>query len=102
MRFVNRERQVYVEDIEAREDAGTPAILGKIRTALAFRVKAELGAAQITAREHELFARALTRLGANAQIRLLGNLEAPRLAFLSFLTFTPGGRQLHPGWSCGC
>ncbi|AWT36936.1 aminotransferase [Deinococcus arenae] len=96
VRFVNRERQVYVEDIEAREDAGTPAILGKIRTALAFRVKAELGAAQITAREHELFARALTRLGANAQIRLLGNLEAPRLAFLSFLTFTPGGQQLHP------
>ncbi|UBV42519.1 aminotransferase class V-fold PLP-dependent enzyme [Deinococcus taeanensis] len=96
VRFVNRERQIYVEDIEVREDAGTPAILGKIRTALAFRVKADLGTEQLTAREHDLYARALARLRPNPRVQLLGNLDAPRLAFLSFLTFTGGGLQLHP------
>ncbi|WP_221090087.1 aminotransferase class V-fold PLP-dependent enzyme [Deinococcus aquaedulcis] len=94
--FVNRTRQVYIDDIEAREDAGTPAILGKIRTALAFQVKAALGPAAMTAREHELFSRALDRLRLNPRLRLLGNLDAPRLAFLSFLTLTSDGRQLHP------
>lgn len=96
VRYVSRSRQVYVDDIEAREDAGTPAILGKIRTALAFMVKEELGTDAITRREHDLFRRAAERLGANPQVRLLGNPDAPRLAFLSLLVFTEGGQQLHP------
>ncbi|MBX8464098.1 MULTISPECIES: aminotransferase class V-fold PLP-dependent enzyme [unclassified Deinococcus] len=96
VRFVNRTAQLYVEDIEAREDAGTPAILGKLRAALAFRVKEELGTEALTAREHELYGRALSRLRGNPRLKLLGNLDAPRLAFLSFLTFTSAGTQLHP------
>ncbi|MFD1731733.1 aminotransferase class V-fold PLP-dependent enzyme [Deinococcus malanensis] len=43
VRYVSRQRHAYIDDIEAREDAGTPAILGKIRTALAFRIREELG-----------------------------------------------------------
>ena len=54
-------RHAYIDDIETREDAGTPAILGKIRAALAFRVKEALGTAALTEREHELFGRALAR-----------------------------------------
>ncbi|WP_291429864.1 aminotransferase class V-fold PLP-dependent enzyme [Deinococcus sp.] len=96
VRFVNRTAQLYVEDIEAREDAGTPAILGKLRAALAFRVKEQLGTEALTTREHELYGRALSRIRQNPRLKLLGNLDAPRLAFLSFLTFTPSGTQLHP------
>lgn len=96
VRYVSRTRQLYIEDIEAREDAGTPAILGKIRTALAFKVKEELGVRELTAREHELFARARERLGANGRVQLLGNPQAARLAFLSLLVRAEGETFLHP------
>ena len=39
---------------------------------------------------------AAERLSANPQVRLLGNPDAPRLAFLSLLVLTGGGQQLHP------
>lgn len=74
MRSVTRTLQGYADDIEAREDAGTPAILGKIRTALAFKVKEELGTDANTRREHHLFRRAAERPGANPQVRLLNDL----------------------------
>ena len=94
--FVTRTRHAFVADIEAREDAGTPAILGKLRAALAFKVKERLGTASIKARERELIGRAIGRLRANPRLHLLGNLEAPRLAVLSFLVRTEGGHSLHP------
>ena len=96
VKYVSRTGQVYLDDIEAREDAGTPAILGKIRTALAFRVKEQLGVKNLTVREHELFRRALARLQAQPRVRLLGNVDASRLAFLSFVMTTSSGTQLHP------
>lgn len=96
VRYVSRQRHAYIDDIEAREDAGTPAILGKLRTALAFRVKEALGVATLTAREHELLARALARLGPQKRIHVLGNPDSPRLAFLSFLVTTSQGTYLHP------
>jgi selenocysteine lyase/cysteine desulfurase len=96
VRYVSRSKQVYIEDIEAREDAGTPAILGKLRTALAFKVKEQLGVEILTAREHELFARALQRLGPNSRIQILGNPQAARLALLSFLIRTEEDTFLHP------
>ncbi len=94
--YVSRTRHAFVDDIEAREDAGTPAIMGKIRTALAFRVKEELGVEQLTRREHQLFQQALERLAAQPRIQILGNPRAERLAFLSFLIHTESGPYLHP------
>lgn len=96
VRYVSPRRHAYIDDIETREDAGTPAILGKIRAALAFRVKEALGTVALTDREHELFGRALARFEANPRLQLLGNPDAPRLAFLSFLVRAPGGEYLHP------
>lgn len=94
--YVSRHKHAYVDDIEAREDAGTPAILGKIRTALTFRVKEELGTDRLLAREHELYALARERFARHPRLRLLGSLDAPRLAFLSFIVQLPGGKTLHP------
>jgi len=44
----------YVDEIEAREDGGTPGFLQAIRAALAFELKAAMGVAEIRAREKEL------------------------------------------------
>ena len=97
VRFVSRQGHAFVTDIEAREDAGTPAILGKLRAALAFKVKETLTPERIEAREHHLIRRAIERLRHHSGLHLLGNLDAPRLAVLSFLVRTPGGAgYLHP------
>ena len=90
VRFVSRQGHAFVDDIEAREDAGTPAIRGKLRAALAFRVKEALHPARIQEREHALISQAITRLRGNTGLHLLGNLDAPRLAVLSFLVKTTG------------
>lgn len=96
VRFVSRQGHAFVDDIEAREDAGTPAIRGKLRAALAFRVKEMLSPARIVEREHGLVGQAIARLRHHPRLHLLGNLDSPRLAVLSFLVRTAGGSYLHP------
>ena len=44
----------YVDDIEAREDGGTPAFLQTIKTALCLQLKDKMGVQNILDREHEL------------------------------------------------
>ena len=92
--YVSHTRHRYYDDIEVREDAGTPAIVQKLRAALAFRVKERIGAHVIEARERELIGRVLPRLAAIPGVTVLGNVEAPRLAVASFLVAS-GGKQLH-------
>lgn len=92
--YVSHTQHRYYEDIEVREDAGTPAILQKVRAALAFRVKEQIGAHAIEARERGLIAKVLPRLAAIPGVKVLGNVEAPRLAVASFLVES-GGEQLH-------
>ncbi|KAL5220707.1 hypothetical protein ABZP36_025420 [Zizania latifolia] len=86
---------VYCEDTEEREDAGTPAIIQKVRAALAFRVKEWVGEACIEAREDRMLALALRRIraSANPNLRLLLGGDQPssgrRLPVLSFLVYHP-------------
>ncbi len=93
--FVNRDDQRYVADVETREDAGTPGIMQKLRAAMAFRVKERVGEGVIAEREEAFIRRAIGRLAGNPKVEILGNLEAPRLAVVSFL-LKPTGRYLHP------
>jgi len=92
--YVSHTQHRYYDDIEVREDAGTPAIVQKLRAALAFRVKEQVGVETIERRERDLIAVALPRLAAIDGVRVLGNLSAPRLAVASFLVAS-GGKQLH-------
>jgi selenocysteine lyase/cysteine desulfurase len=64
---------VYCEDTEEREDAGTPAIIQKVRAALAFRVKDWVGEACIEEREQRMLSLALRRIrkAANPSLSLL-------------------------------
>uniref|UniRef100_J3L3Q6 Aminotransferase class V domain-containing protein n=1 Tax=Oryza brachyantha TaxID=4533 RepID=J3L3Q6_ORYBR len=86
---------VYCEDTEEREDAGTPAIIQKVRAALAFRVKEWVGEACIEAREDQLLALALSRMqaSANPNLRLLLGGDRPSsgrcLPVLSFVVHPP-------------
>lgn len=94
--FVNAKDQDYVTDIEEREKAGTPGILQTIRAALAIDLQHQLGIERIQKREHELFRRALERIGRLENAEIIG--DAPpedRLAIFSFNLRTPEG-YLHP------
>ncbi|CAM6091979.1 unnamed protein product [Calypogeia fissa] len=84
--FVNfdEEKTIYHDEIEHREDAGTPPIVQKIRTALVFCVKEFLTAELIASRESFFIEKAMARLGANPCIDIYGPTTVKRIAVLSF------------------
>ncbi|KAK6125590.1 hypothetical protein DH2020_040671 [Rehmannia glutinosa] len=79
---------LYSDNIEEREDAGTPQIIQKIRAALAFWIKEYIGHKAIETQEKNYIKRALERLLPNPHICILGNTTAKRQAVLSFLIYT--------------
>ncbi|OHD15349.1 MAG: selenocysteine lyase [Spirochaetes bacterium GWB1_59_5] len=78
----------YVDEIEAREDGGTPGFLQAIRAALAFQLKEAMGVAKILAREHELVDIILAEFRKEPSIMLLEGNNLKRLGVLSF--YAPG------------
>jgi selenocysteine lyase/cysteine desulfurase len=74
----------YVDDVEAREDGGTPGFLQAIRTALAVQLKEQMGVANILAREHELLDIVWPALSAVPGLHLLAADRPDRLGVLSF------------------
>ncbi|HVU25613.1 MAG TPA: aminotransferase class V-fold PLP-dependent enzyme [Opitutus sp.] len=74
----------YFDDIEAREDGGTPGFTQVMRTALCLRLKEAMGVDAILAREHELLDLVWDRLAAVPGLHLLADGHRDRLAILSF------------------
>lgn len=74
----------YVDDIEAREDGGTPGFLEAIRAALAIELKEKMDPAKILAREEELIEIAFRELDSIPGIKILANNERKRLGVISF------------------
>lgn len=75
----------FVEDVEAREMAGTPGILQIIKSALAIDLKAEIGMEAIERTENLYIKQAMERLMRNPQIDIMGPLDPEkRIAILSF------------------
>jgi selenocysteine lyase/cysteine desulfurase len=74
----------YVDDVEAREDGGTPGFLQAIRTALAVQLKDEMGVARILAREHELIERIWPTLAATPGLHILADQHRERIGCISF------------------
>ncbi|WP_088287894.1 aminotransferase class V-fold PLP-dependent enzyme [Kineosporia sp. A_224] len=83
--YVNPDEHVYVDDVEHREEGGTPDIVGSIRAGLVFGLKRAVGVPVIRAREAALLDRALGRWRANPAMEILGNPDAERLAIVSFV-----------------
>lgn len=74
----------YVDDIEVREDGGTPGFLQSIRAALAFELKKKMGVENILKREHELVALAFDGLKKIKGIHILADNIEDRLGVISF------------------
>lgn len=73
----------FVDDIEAREDGGTPAFLQTIRVALAIQLKEEMGIDNILAREKEQLALVWDRLSAIPNLHILAPEQRQRLSIIS-------------------
>jgi selenocysteine lyase/cysteine desulfurase len=94
IQFVSPWGHTYHPALEAREEGGTPAIVGAIRAGLAFAVKHSVGTEAIRARHEDMAARMLAGLADHSRIVVLGNTRVPRLPIVSF-GLRHGGRMLH-------
>lgn len=74
----------YVNDIELREDGGTPGFLQAIRTALAINLKEEMNTVMIKAREKELLQIAFIELRRIPDIKILADKQESRMGIISF------------------
>ena len=92
--YVNPVDHHYLEDIEHREEGGTPAIIESIRAGLVFQLKEAVGAETIKSREEEMTSKAIASWSANPNIEVLGNHDAERLSIVSFVV-RYGERYLH-------
>ena len=79
---------LYVENIEERENGGTPPIIQTVRAALAFWLKEYIGYEEIEKREQMYINKALERLNSNPNIKVLGNTSSKRQAILSFVIYS--------------
>jgi len=92
--YVNPTEQRYLDDIEHREEGGTPAIVESIRAGLVFQLKEAVGVERIRELERSFIERAIGSWETNAKIEILGNREAERLSIVSFVV-RDGDRYLH-------
>ncbi|MFH6991623.1 aminotransferase class V-fold PLP-dependent enzyme [Flavobacterium sp. FlaQc-48] len=74
----------YIDDVEVREDGGTPGFLQTIRIAMAVKLKEKMGVANILEREHELMAIVFDKLSNVDNIVILAGQHTDRLGILSF------------------
>jgi len=74
----------YVDDIEAREDGGTPGFLQSIRAAMAIKLKEEMGCEKIHKREEEMLSKIFSEFRKIKGMNILaGNVEE-RIGSVSF------------------
>ena len=93
--FVSPWRHDYSQDLAAREEAGTPNVIGDIRAALAFIVKDVVGTEVIARREARFNQMALDGWRNNPHLMLLGADRAHRLPIFSFLVRDQNGAPVH-------
>ena len=74
----------YFDDVETREDGGTPGFLQAIRTALCCRLKDAMGVVRMREREDELLAILWPGLKRIPGLHLLADGQPHRLGILSF------------------
>jgi selenocysteine lyase/cysteine desulfurase len=74
----------FIDDIEIREDGGTPGFLQVMRTALSISLKNEMGTELIRAREEELIEIAFSKMLNIPKIHILADTQRKRLGIISF------------------
>jgi selenocysteine lyase/cysteine desulfurase len=73
-----------IDDIEAREDGGTPGFLQAIRTALVIELKNQMGTENIKKREEELVRQTFDKLSKVKGLNILADNVQNRLGVFSF------------------
>lgn len=74
----------FIDDIEIREDGGTPGFLQAIRTALAIELKNQMGVENMHRRENELLAIAFKGLKNIPDLHILADNVEERMGIISF------------------
>lgn len=74
----------YIDNIEDREDGGTPGFLQTIKTALAIKLKEQMGVSNILEREHQLVKTVFDALTPVENINILAGQHQDRLGVISF------------------
>ncbi len=74
----------YIDNIEDREDGGTPGFLQVIKTALAIQLKEKMGVDKILQREHEILDYVFVTLAPHKNIVILAPQHQHRLGVVSF------------------
>ncbi|MDG2432168.1 aminotransferase class V-fold PLP-dependent enzyme [Flavobacterium sp.] len=89
----------FIDNIEDREDGGTPGFMQVIKIALAIQLKEEMGIDNILKREHELVDYIFAELGSVSNIKILAGQHQDRLGVISFyiddLHFNLGVKMLN-------
>ncbi len=95
VKFVTPTEHDYSDSLEAREESGTPNVVGDIRVALAFLVKDAIGPDTMRMLNQMLRASALGVWRQVEGIELLGNQSAPGLPIFSFRIKDGKGGYVH-------
>lgn len=74
----------YIDDIESREDGGTPGFLQAIKIALSIKLKDQMGVENILQREHEMNEIIFDKLSKIENLQLLAGHHKDRLGVYSF------------------
>jgi len=74
----------YIDDIELREDGGTPGFLQAMRAALAIELKDQMGVEPMRQREEELLAMAFEEMDKIDGLHILASNIRERLGIISF------------------
>ncbi len=95
VKFVSPTTHDYSDSLEAREEAGTPNVVGDIRAALAFIVKDAIGAQTMAERNHALAERAFSAWKHIERLEILGLPSPARLPIFSFRVKDRKGGYVH-------
>ena len=93
--FVSPWDHRFSDSLAAREEAGTPNVIGDIRAALAFLVKEAVGQEEIEARETRYAAKARAVWDKVPGLTILGHATAHRLPIFSFTVRGASGAPVH-------
>jgi selenocysteine lyase/cysteine desulfurase len=95
VKFVSPTDHDYSDSLEAREEAGTPNVIGDIRAALAFLVKDAIGAGEMQRLNDAFTKQAFAAWQDVPEIELLGSATMARLPIFSFRVRDGKGGFVH-------
>lgn len=84
VRYVSRTSHFFIDEVEDREDAGTPGILQLIRAALAYQLRNELGFEWIASRKKSLYTHFIDGLKQIDGATCYGCRKADNIGIVSF------------------